>query len=273
MTQILLHILMKGGIITIHERMEAEHLRLDNQINSIKTQLKHLPPGKLICSHTGKYSKWYQSDGHTKSYITKEKRELAEALAIKKYLSLLLEDLENEKRAIEYYLKHSSFHGKAEELLTNESEYKNLLKPYFTPLSEELSNWVKESYEHNPLYPEQLIHTGASGNKLRSKSEVMIDMALCVHQIPFRYECALKLGELVVCPDFTIRHPKTGETYYWEHFGLMDNPSYVQKAYNKLHLYTIHGIIPSIQLITTYETKDNPLTIETIQEIIQKYFL
>lgn len=253
--------------------MKAEQLRLENQINSIKRQLEALPPGKLICSHNGRYSKWYQSDGHTKSYIPKEKRQLAEALAIKKYLLLMLEDLENEKRATEFYLRHSSFHGKAEQLLTSESEYKHLLAPYFTPLSEELSNWTTESYEHNPLYPEQLIHTGASDNKLRSKSEVMIDMALCVHQIPFRYECALKLGESVVYPDFTIRHPKTGEVYYWEHFGLMDNPSYSQKAYNKLQLYTIHGIIPSVQLITTYETKDHPLTVETIEEVIQKYFL
>lgn len=72
---------------------------------------------------------------------------------------------------------------------------------------------------------------------------------------------------------FTIRHPKTGEVFYWEHFGLMDNPTYSKNAYSKLQLYTNHGIIPSIQLITTYETKEHPLTAETIEKIVENYFL
>lgn len=253
--------------------MLSEQIKLDKQVNSIKNQLKYLPPGKLVCSHTGKYAKWFQSDGHTKSYIPKENRQLAEKLAIKKYLSLLLDDLENEKKAIDFYLRHSSFQGKAEQLLIQDSEYKHLLAPFFTPLSEELTNWVNEPYEHNSLYPEQLVHNNGFGNAVRSKSESMIELALYMNRLPYRYECALMLGETVFYPDFTIRHPKTGAVYYWEHFGLMDNPSYSQKVYNKMQHYTIHGIIPSVQLITTYETKEHPLTMETIQNIVQHYFL
>lgn len=253
--------------------MLSEQDRLDKQINSIKKQINSLPPGKLICSHTGKYAKWFQSDGHTKSYIPKENQKLAEALAIKKYLSLSLDDLENEKKAIEFYLRHSSRHGKAEQLLIQESEYKHLLAPYFTPLSEKLSNWANEPYEHNLLYPEQLVHDNGFGNAVRSKSEAMIEMVLYMNKIPYRYECTLMLGEAVFYPDFTIRHPETGDVYYWEHFGLMDNQGYSQKAYNKLHIYSVHGIIPSIQLITTYETKEHPLTMGIIKNLVQQYFL
>lgn len=251
----------------------TEKSKLDKQIHFIKGQLKNMPPGKLVCSHTGKYAKWFVSDGHTKKYIPKANRKLAEQLAVKKYLSLQLEDLENEKRAVEFYLRHSSIHGKAEQLLINESEYKHLLTSYFTPLSEELFIWAKTPYEQNPLYPEQLVHNNGFGTKVRSKSEAMIEFALYMNKIPYRYECALELGETVFYPDFTIRHPKTGEVFYWEHFGLMDHQSYSQKVCNKLHQYTIHGIIPTIQLITTYETKEHPLTMEAIQEHVQKYFL
>ena len=35
--------------------------------------------------------------------------------------------------------------------------------------------------------------------------------------IPFRYECALTLGNTTVYPDFTIMHPNTGELIYREH--------------------------------------------------------
>lgn len=109
-----------------------------------------MPPGKLICSQNGEYQKWYQSDGHKKVYIPKANKQLAEQLAAKKYLSSLLEDLENEKKAIQSYLRHSTFHGKSEKLLTDDSEYKKLLDPYFSPMSEEISTWLKTKYESNP---------------------------------------------------------------------------------------------------------------------------
>ena len=98
-------------------------------------------------------------------------------------------------------------------------------------------------------------------------------MLLYTHKIPFRYECALQIGEIKLYPDFTIRHPKTGAVYYWEHFGLMDNSVYAQNAYTKLQLYTSHGIIPSIQLITTFETKENPINSDIVLKIIKHYFL
>lgn len=257
----------------IHERMLSEQMKLENQIHEIKAKLEHLPDGKLVCSHSGKYAKWFQSDGHTKVYIPKQDRKLAEALATKKYLSLQLEDLENEKRAIDFYLRHSSLYGKAQNLLKEESEYQHLLTPYFKPLSEELYQWQNASYEKSPLYPEQLIHNNGFGNAVRTKSEAMIEMVLHINRIPYRYECALHLGEMTLYPDFTIRHPETGKTYYWEHFGMMDNPAYSKKVFGKQQQYALHGIVPSLQLITTYETKTNPLTMETIQKLVQQYFV
>jgi len=129
------------------------------------------------------------------------------------------------------------------------------------------------SFDKNPIRPEQLIHKGVSGNFLRSKSEAIIDMFLYYNQLPYRYEAALTLDKSTIYPDFTIRHPKTGAIIYWEHFGLMDDPSYCRKALSKLSLYTSHGIIPSINLITTYETKSNPLSSDMIEKIVKHYFL
>ncbi|MFQ8777759.1 MAG: hypothetical protein ACLR78_10425 [Roseburia sp.] len=63
---------------------------------------------------------------------------------------------------------------------------------------------------------------------MRSKSEAMIAMLLHLNAIPYRYECALSLGGVTLFPDFTIRHPVTGVLYYWEHFGLMDDPAYAK---------------------------------------------
>ena len=128
-------------------------------------------------------------------------------------------------------------------------------------------------YEHSSPHPENLIYKNISGNTLRSKSEMMIDLCLYMHKIPYRYECPLQLGTATLYPDFTLRHPETGKYFYWEHFGLMDNPKYIDTTFSKLRLYACQGIIPGIQLITTYETKENPLNTEVIEKIIEHYFL
>ena len=215
---------------------------------------------------------WYLGDSHQRTYIPKSNRSLAEQLAKKKYLLLLLEDLENEKSALSFYLRHHSPTGKSEQLLTSPSEYQKLLAPYFTPLSQELTDWMNSTYEKNTNHPENLIYKGISNTLLRSKSEVLIDMLLRSHKIPFRYECALPLGNSIIYPDFTIRHPHTGNFYYWEHFGMMDEEDYMDHACDKIRLYCKNGIIPSLNLITTYETKRHPLSVEKVESIIQECF-
>ena len=76
-----------------------------------------------------------------------------------------------------------------------------------------------------------------------------------------------------IYPDFTIRHPRTGKTFYYEHFGMMDDPRYSKNAYTKLQLYNSNGIFQSAQLITTFETKTNPLSSDAVENIIKQYFL
>lgn len=185
-----------------------------------------------------------------------------------------MKDLLHEKRAITFYLNHHNTGMKqSEQLLIDMPEYKELLAPFFVPSSNELLTWSASAYHRNPKYPEQLIHKTSSGIFVRSKSEAIIDMFLYTNRIPFRYECSLELGESLIFPDFTIRHPKTGQVFYWEHFGLMDDPLYCKNAASKLQLYTSHGLIPSIQLITTYETREHPLSPKLVEEIVRHYFL
>lgn len=267
------HSHQKGGI-SIYNKILKKLQQLDKEINSLQTLLASYPPGQLVCSRNGKYYKWYQSCEHSQKYIPKSNRQLAEKLAEKKYLSLRLEDMLNEQNALLSYLKERHVPSQDTFLqLTNADEYQNLFSHSFVPLSQELTYWMSAPYLKNTSHPEKLIYKSSSGNLLRSKSESIIDMLLHINKIPFRYECALQLNETTYFPDFTIRHPVTGKIYYWEHFGLMDNPDYCKRTFSKLENYTLHGIIPSIQLITTFETGENPLSVDTVQILISHYFL
>lgn len=207
-----------------------------------------------------------------KKYLPKSKRSLAEQLARKRYLSSLLADLTKEKEAIQQFLNHYPTTRTSELLLTQSPEIRNLLNLHPSPESLP-AEWTTAEYPKNPNHPEHLIHESISGNKVRSKSESIIDSFLFMNQIPYRYECELILGNTVLYPDFTILHPKTGNIYYWEHFGLMNDVAYARNAVSKLQLYISHKIIPSIQLITTYETKEVPLSPSTVESILTQYFL
>lgn len=254
-------------------QLRKESQQLEREIKLIKAKIKKLPKGKLVFSHTGKYCKWYQSDGKNKIYIPKKSKQLAEELALKKYLFIQLEDISSRKEIIDNCLQYQNTEKKtADQLLEESSDYQKLLSPYFESKKSELEEWKQASYKRNKKNPENLVHKSISGNILRSKSEALIDVMLYTSHIPYRYEEVIQLGNKVVAPDFTIKHPKTGEIYYWEHFGMMDDPVYVKKACDKIQCYSLNGIVPSKQLILTYETKAYPLNPQEVKKIIEDYF-
>ncbi len=254
--------------------MQKEYKYLEEKSKKLSEKIKRLPEGKLIIAKEKNAYKWFHSDGHTKQYIKKKDRKLAVALAKKKYLTYQLEETLHEKRAIQFYLDHHIEEiPKSIQLITTSEEYRNLLNEILEIEQEDLANWMKSSYEKNPFYPQQLNQKASANEYVRSKSEAIIYSYLTSNKIPFRYECALYLGDETYYPDFTIRHPRTGKVYYWEHFGRMDDSQYAKKAFDKLGKYQANGIIPGENLIMTFETLNEPLDIVAVTKIIEYYFL
>ncbi len=48
---------------------------------------------------------------------------------------------------------------------------------------------------------------------------------LAAHDIDYAYEQYLTIGTTTKYPDFTIEDMESGETYYWEHCGMLHVPS------------------------------------------------
>lgn len=257
-----------------YKKVLEYYQKLWNQIKEIEERLKALPEGTMFISQNGKYYKWYYTIDKKTRYLPKEKIQFAKQLAEKKYLLIRLKELKCESQAIEQYLKyHKNEIGIESNNFLNNPGYKQLLFDLYRPVSDKLYTWMNEEYETNLKYPEQLKFKTHAGRFVRSKSEVMIDTALRNHKIPYRYECKLVLGNVTMFPDFTIRHPKTGEYYYWEHFGLMDKMIYCENACKKIQTYSYNGILPFVQLITTYESAEHPLNPQLVDDMIKYFFL
>ncbi len=104
------------------------------------------------------------------------------------------------------------------------------------------------------------------------KSEDLIAHELYMNGIPFHYEEDLFLGERVFSPDFTILHPMTGQTVIWEHFGMMSDPDYARKAYQKLETYRTCNYVPGVNMIATFESASHPLSVSAVSAQIHSFF-
>lgn len=94
------------------------------------------------------------------------------------------------------------------------------------------------------------IHKTLSGDFVRSKSEVIIANILFQSGIAFEYEAQLLASDgSGRWPDFTVEWQ--GQTFFWEHLGMLDDDEYNRKWQVKKAWYETH--FPG-QLITTQET-------------------
>lgn len=247
--------------------------QLMEQKMNLRQRLEEMPPGNLYCVKNGKYYRWdLYMNTHQKEVIPKKNLTFAEEMALKGYYLSQYKDIKKEEKAIKAYLKNYQ-RGHAVEKLLKNPEYYRLLAPHLSPADQDMADWAQQSYEKNEQHPENLLHEVMPHIYVRSKSEALIYTILYKNKIPFHYEEKLQLGNHIIYPDFTLRHPKTGNIYYWEHFGMWDEAGYCKKACSKMQLYAEHGIIPSVQLITTYETMNYPLTVAKIEKIVEDFFL
>jgi hypothetical protein len=121
-----------------------------------------------------------------------------------------------------------------------------------------------------------LIHRTRKGHAVRSKSEVIIADLLYSKHIDYQYEQPLDMPDgSRRLPDFTITDDTTGTTYYWEHLGMLQRPSYRRQWQAKLDWYENHGILPHDEgggsegvLITTQDGDDGSISSARIEALI-----
>jgi exodeoxyribonuclease V alpha subunit len=130
----------------------------------------------------------------------------------------------------------------------------------FTPVPPGFETLRREGY-----LQEYKIHRTLADVMVRSKSEVIIANMLFDRDIPFEYEKPLyaKDGSFYL-PDFTIHW--RGDTYFWEHLGLLHRDEYKKKWNAKRAWYQAH--YPGA-LITTKESGE--LSLEA-KQLIETHF-
>ena len=248
--------------------------QLNRRIEELKRSVSSYPEGNLWITQRGKYfSCEFKPENGPARYLSKKDQAFARDLAYKKYLEYLIEDLEASREAIlNYQTMFPGGAGKASEYLLENKGVWKLLKDCFPIENAPLAAWANRPPATSAPYQEKRIIECLSGHVVRSKSEALIDTTLFTEQTAFRYEDPLTLGNETIHPDFTIRHPQTGDVIYWDHFGMMDDPKYIRRAGHTLELYALNGYVPFQNLIVTFETDDKPLDAAQINMIMDYFF-
>lgn len=139
-------------------------------------------------------------------------------------------------------------------------------------------------------YPEALIHRTQTGVAVRSKSEVIVADVLTSLEIPWEYERKLSVPDDPQdfrLPDFTIGY--VGDTFYWEHLGMLTVPSYREGWERKRHWYEERMGIPVVGsdakddqevtpgasplVITSADAEDGSINAQEIERLARQYIL
>lgn len=254
-------------------RMRREYLE-KIKASIVKTLPKY-PKGKLRASVSGKSVQYYhrtEKNNRYGKYIRRKDRSLAEQLAQKEYEGKLLASIESELGILQKYEKEVEAEGPEKVF----SEYNILKRPLIIPrcttAEDTIALWQKEEYTPKAFWEDSNYIT-SRGEKMRSKSEMLIAERLNYHGIAYKYEKPLVIAGSTLHPDFTIMHPKTLEEVYLEHLGMMDMEEYAYSAVRRLNLYQENGIVLGDRLFITYESATAPLNFRVLDQMIKVLFL
>ena len=237
--------------------------------------LLKIPKGTLrISSHGNRVQHYHRNNSKdiNGTYIREEDIKLAHQLAQKDYDQKVLCAAEKEIQAIQRCLTNYPTRC-VEEIYENlHRERQKLINPIEQPENEYVKNWENVEFRGKDFYEGSQGFYTAKNERVRSKSELIIADLLYKNGIPYRYEYPIYLrGIGTVHPDFTVLNVEERKEMYWEHFGMMDDGEYVEKALKKLASYEQNGIFPGERLIVTYETRKNPISQKLVELMIGHY--
>lgn len=270
--------------------LEKRLAELQNLLFTKKKSYEKAPQGRIRISQNGGHPEYYlvtERGSLRGKYLPHSQKTLTRQLAQKDYDARLIKLLQKEITALQNYMKQTS-NGRAIPELYDSlcPARRSLITPAILTNEQYAARWQDISWTGRPFASDAPYICTARGERVRSKSEVIIADTLFRYNIPYRYEFPITLKRInpddirrdlgrsiTLYPDFLCLNTRTRTEFYWEHFGLMDDPAYSNNAAGKLRLYTENGILAGRNLIITMETQTEPPSIKALEKLIEEFLL
>ena len=266
--------------------IEQRITELEQTLKSKQFTVKHTESGLVrIAVKRGQFQ-FYRRDSPSDiqgKYIPRSQDALACSLIQNDYDTKVIPALEEEIKYLKQFQK--IYAAKCVDNVYDKlaSPRRQIVKPVTLSDQHYASAWLKVEYRKKKIPPEITVLDTENGEKVRSKSEVIIANTLKAAGVPYRYEFPLLMDKNASDPDFPDYnlcklHPdfyclnlRTRQEFAWEHFGLMDDPDYATRTAEKIQLYQENGFFPGKNLIITMETTRKPISSKVVTSIIKEY--
>lgn len=151
---------------------------------------------------------------------------------------------------------------------------KKLVNSYTTTDEEFINQWLTTPAAAKAFREGDLRFQTERGELVRSKTEKILADLLYHRTVPYKYEQPILLENGIwINPDFRVLNVIRRQAFIWEHFGVMDDPKYCNRALEKLNDYELNGIKLGVDLIVTFETREQPFNINVAESLIERYLL
>ena len=250
---------------------------INQMIAAISRRVDSAPEGSLRIIRKWNSYQFFKRENKQDTvgqYITRDNQALAASLAQKDYDTKLLASLEKQLRAIDRFIKDYDPAAPIAAYEDLTEPRKQLVTPVFVSDEDYVNQWLGVPYERMGFKMDDPAFYTDRGERVRSKSEVMIANELYRHGIPYRYEYPVySSGVIMAAPDFNCLNVRLRKEYYWEHLGMMGKEEYANRNAAKIEKYTLAKDFDETSLILTFETDRHPLNTRVIEEKIRTYLI
>ncbi len=250
----------------INELLKKTDFRLKNDTKKIE---------KICYSKRKNGYQYYLSkpDG-SREYIRKNNLDMVRRIYQKEYYLEAKKNLYREASLLEHFIKKYSYPSVKIVFEKMPDARKSLVTPIYETDEEYVSEWKKRFEGNINAYPVDSPFLTDNGEHVRSKSEKILADLFKRLDIPYYYEPKLEIGNgKHLFPDFALLCIKTRKTFYWEHFGLVNDGEYASKSLKKLDIYEKSGLYVGRDILFSVESGDNPLDIRQIEKKLKEYVI
>ena len=261
----------------LRKDLEVRKYRIEKLMIRLNKRINAAPPGFLRITKSHNHKQFYHTimpNEKPGTYISCNNQSLPARLAQKDYDIKLLEVLKQQQKTIDRFLKDFDPDAAKQVYEKLNSTRKLLVTPEFISDEEYVKRWMSVPYTRPPFKENTPEYYTAKGERVRSKSEILIADALFRHNIPYRCEFPVYSGGVIyAAPDFNCMNVRLRKEYYWEHLGKMGDEEYMDNNKDKLDKYALEPDFDETKLIITMETGNKPLNTKVVEEKIRKYLL
>ena len=240
-------------------------------------RLSELPEGTLRIEKRNGKAYYRMRAGGKDAYLRISDKDIVEMLKERKRLETVLKVVDGNIKALQAlrdsYLPYSA--SQLEKLLPESyrrapASSADAAGSCSSPEEWERGPYKRKAWSVNYKMPG---HVTLKGDRVRSKSELIIANMLQTMKIPYHYEEEMVIGGITVAPDFHIYVRSESRFVILEHFGRMFDAGYQAEYGRKVGLYISNGYMPGRDLFMTYDDKDGNLDTQRIEELIELNFM